>query len=89
MQLRICVIVYLYVPQCNRMSLAFSFQKMFSLCGLKGHIVEVRGGVKLVDNGRRRTTECEGRARILGGRIRNLSWVSTTFLAWHQSGQEW
>ena len=58
-----------------------TFQKIFSLCGLKGHIVEIRGGVKLVDNGRRRTTECEGRARILGGRIRNLSWVSTTFSA--------
>ena len=26
-----------------------SFQKIFSLCGLKGHIVEIRGGVTLVD----------------------------------------
>ena len=43
--------------------------------------MEVRGGVTLVDNGRRRTTECEDRARILGSRVRNLSWVSTTFLA--------
>ena len=47
-----------------------SFKKIFSLCGLKGHIVEIRGGVTLVDNGRR-TTECEDRARILGSRIRN------------------
>ena len=28
-----------------------SFKKIFSLCGLKGHIVEIRGGVTLVDNG--------------------------------------
>ena len=44
-----------------------SFQKIYGLCGLKGHIVEIRGGVTLVD-GRtdgRRTTECEDRARIL------------------------
>ena len=71
-----------------------SFQKIFSLCGLKGHIVEVRGGVTLVDNGRRRTTECEDRARILGSRVRNLSWVngkSFTFKChyWFQSSQEW
>ena len=26
-----------------------SFKKIFSLCGLKGHIVEIRGGVTLVD----------------------------------------
>ena len=48
-----------------------SFQKIFSLCGLKGHIVEIRGGVTLVDN-EQRTTECEDRARILGSRIRNF-----------------
>ena len=42
-----------------------SFKKIFSLCGLKGHIGEIRGGVTLVDNGRRRTTECEDRARNL------------------------
>ena len=41
-----------------------SFQKIYGLCGLKGHIVEIRRGVTLVDNGRR-TTECEDRARIL------------------------
>ena len=45
-----------------------SFKKIFSLCGLKGHIVEIRGGVTLVDG--RTTTECEDRARILGSRIR-------------------
>ena len=38
-------------------------------CGLRGHIVEIRRDVTLVDNGRR-TTECEDRARILGSRIR-------------------
>ena len=26
-----------------------SFQKIYGLCGLKGHIVEIRGGVTLVD----------------------------------------
>ena len=26
-----------------------SFKKIFSLCGLKGHTVEIRGGVTLVD----------------------------------------
>ena len=49
-----------------------SFQKIYGLCGLKGH-VEIRGVVTLVDgwtDGRRRTTECEDRARILGSRIR-------------------
>ena len=40
-----------------------SFQKIFGLCGLKGHIVKIRWGVTLEDNGRR--TECEDRARIL------------------------
>ena len=50
-----------------------SFQKIFSLCGLKGHIVEIRGGVTLVDNDGQRTTECEDRARILGSRIRKMS----------------
>ena len=39
-----------------------SFQKIYGLCGLKGHIVEIRRGVTLVDG---RTTECEDRARIL------------------------
>ena len=32
-----------------------SFEKIFSLCGLKGHIVEIRGGVTLVDNDGQRT----------------------------------
>ena len=47
-----------------------SFQKIFGLCGLNGHIMEIRLGVTLEDNGRttdngQRTTECEDRARIL------------------------
>ena len=29
-----------------------SFQKIFGLCGLKGHIVEIRRGVTLVDDAR-------------------------------------
>ena len=41
-----------------------SFQKIFGLCGLKCHIVEIWRDVTLVDNGRT-TTECEDRARIL------------------------
>ena len=40
-----------------------SFQKIFGLCGLKGHIVKIRWGVTLEDG--QRTTECEDRARIL------------------------
>ena len=39
-----------------------SFQKIFGLCGLKGHIVKIRWGVTLEDA---RTTECEDKARIL------------------------
>ena len=39
-----------------------SFQKIFGLCDLKGHIVEIRWDVTLEDN--ERTTECEDRARI-------------------------
>ena len=47
-----------------------SFQKIYGLCGLKGHIVEIRRGVTLVDGRRttdngQRKTECEDRARIL------------------------
>ena len=46
-----------------------SFQKIFGLCGLKCHIVEIWRDVTLVDDGRQttdgRTTECEDRARIL------------------------
>ena len=44
-----------------------SFQKIFGLCGLKCHIVEIWRDVTLVDgrtdDGQR--TECEVRARIL------------------------
>ena len=39
-----------------------SFQKIFGLCGLKCHIVEIWRDVTLVD---RRWTECEDGARIL------------------------
>ena len=39
-----------------------SFQKIFGLCGLKGHIVKIRWDVTLEDG---RTAECEDRARIL------------------------
>ena len=46
-----------------------NFQKIFGFCGLRGHIVEIRRDVTLVDE--QRTTECEDRARILGSRIRN------------------
>ena len=44
-----------------------SFQKIFGLCGLKCHIMEIWRGVTLVDNGRTThgRTECEDRARIL------------------------
>ena len=45
-----------------------SFQKIFGLCGLKCHIMEIWTDVTLddtrTDNGQR-TTECEDRARIL------------------------
>ena len=44
-----------------------SFQKIFGLCGLKCHIMEIWTDVTLddtrTDNGQR--TECEDRARIL------------------------
>ena len=40
-----------------------SFQKIFGLCGLKCHIVEIWRDVTLVDDGQR--TECEDSARIL------------------------
>ena len=43
---------------------AISFQKIFGLCGLKGHKVEIMWDVTLV-HGQRTTTECEDRARIL------------------------
>ena len=36
-----------------------SFQKIFSLCGLKGHIVEIRGGVTLEDDEQRRNVKIE------------------------------
>ena len=40
------------------------FQKIFGLCGQKGHFVEKRSDVTFVDNGQR-TMEHEDRARIL------------------------
>ena len=40
-----------------------SFQKIFGLCGLKCHIVEIWRDVTLDDG--QRTTECEDSARIL------------------------
>ena len=40
-----------------------SFQKIFGLCALKCHIMEIWRGVTLVHG--QRTTECEDRARIL------------------------
>ena len=42
-----------------------SFQKIFGLCGLKGHIVEIRWDVTLVHGRTDARTECEDRARIL------------------------
>ena len=42
-----------------------SFQKIFGLCGLKGHIVEIRWDVTLVHARTHGRTECEDRARIL------------------------
>ena len=43
-----------------------SFQKIFGLCGLKCHIVEIWRGVTLEDGQRTDgRTECEDRARIL------------------------
>ena len=39
-----------------------SFKKIFGLCGVKGHIVEIRSDVTFVHDG---MTECEDRARIL------------------------
>ena len=42
-----------------------SFQKIFGLCGLKGHIVEIRWDVTLVHGRTHGRTECEDRARIL------------------------
>ena len=39
-----------------------SFQKIFGLCGLKCHIMEIWTDVTLVHG---QTTECEDRARIL------------------------
>ena len=40
-----------------------SLQKIFGLCGLKGHKVEIMWDVTLVHG--RTTTECEDSARIL------------------------
>ena len=48
------------------------FQKIFGLCGLKGHIGEIWRDVTLVHNGQR-TTECEDRARILETEFAKIS----------------
>ena len=42
-----------------------SFQKIFGLCDLKCHIMEIWRDVTLEDNDEQRTTECEDSARIL------------------------
>ena len=42
-----------------------SFPKIFGLCGLKCHIVEIWRDVTLVDTHTHGRTECEDRARIL------------------------
>ena len=42
--------------------LVISFQKIYGLCGIKGHIVERRWDVTFIHG---RTTECEDSARIL------------------------
>ena len=54
----ICVFVYLYlgyegVVVDEWIVNVISFQKIFGLCGLKGHIVKIRLGVTIEDNGRR------------------------------------
>ena len=69
--LRICVFVYLYLCICKSDTREhcfwgpgiITFQKIYGLYCLKGHIVEIRRGVTLVDG--QQTTECEERARIL------------------------
>ena len=38
-----------------------SFQKIFSFCGLKSHIVEIRRDVTLVDNGQTDNGRMDGR----------------------------
>ncbi len=47
-----------------------SFQKIFGLCGLKCHIMEIWSDVTLDDG---RTTECEDRARILETEFAKMS----------------
>ena len=51
-----------------------SFQKIYGLCCLKGHIVEIGRSVRFVDgqwtDGR---TECEDRARILETEFAKIS----------------
>ena len=56
-----------------------SFQKIFGLCGLKGHIVEIRWDVTIVHA---RTMECEDSARILkqNSQYQGQSLVSTAEL---------
>ena len=51
-------------------------QKILGSCGLNGHIMEIRLGVTLEDNdGQRRTTECEDRARILDAEFAMMTLV--------------
>ena len=57
-----------------------SFQKIFGLCGLKCHIMEIWTDVTLDDTRTDgRTTECEDRARILETEfaISSPVWVTT------------
>ena len=69
----ICVFVYLYlgnegVVVGELVVDVISFQKIFGLCGLKCHIMEIWTDVTLDDTRTthgQRTTECEDRARIL------------------------
>ena len=50
-----------------------SFQKVFGLCGLKCHIVEIWRDVTLVDTHTHTHTECEDRARILETEFAKIS----------------
>ena len=54
-----------------------SFQKIFGLCGLRGHKVEIRWDVTIVDNGQR--TECEDRA-ILKQNLQKTKMAKNHFL---------
>ena len=66
----ICVFVYLYLGN-ERVVVGewivdvISFQKVFALCGLKCHIVEIRREVTLLWTTDGQRTEREDRARIM------------------------